>query len=214
MTRSNTLSPVPQLVPTAARSSNSPRAASTGQDFPTLLNAQPEPSPADPANTQPQLPVRRPDSAPTLEQLLNSRTSTLNAGKQMAQAAPAAAATAFVPGDGSTSADLLSDLIEKTGIAYLAEQATAPRAEHIRGLSLRRSGLCSDGAAEDLAPECPPQHATADELPFTGTVFWIPVESARIPPTWSRSKRRREQATSDNQRRNEADGNVDEAESS
>lgn len=215
----HTISPVSFALPTTVRANNSSLATTTIQDFPTMLSAQAKHSRAsvDPVNTQtqPKLGIQAPrlqDTGEVLEHLLACRTMSFYAASRIGRSALGASTTTQPLPDGSLNGDPMLDSTGTVGLTCAAERSTVLRAEHIRGLTVRRAGFCSNGLVDDFSFECAPKSSAISEEPPASFVVWIPVESIRVRAQWVRPRRRRDPRPSDAHRRDELGGNIDDAE--
>lgn len=219
MIRIHTISPVSFALPNAVRANHSSLATTTTQDFPTMLSAQAKylrPS-VDPVNTQtqPKLGVHSPrlqDTGEVLEHLLACRTMSLHAVSRIARSALGASAITPTLPDCSLDGDPMLDSTGTVDLTCSAERSAILRAEHIRGMAVRRAGFCSNGVVDDFSFECAPKSSAISEKPPASFVVWIPVESIRVRAQWVRPRRRRDPPSSDAHRRNELGGNIDDAE--
>lgn len=215
----HTISPVSFALPTTVRANNSSLATTTIQDFPTMLSAQAENprTSVDPVNTQtqPKLGIQAPrlqDTGEVLEHLLACRTMSFYAASRIGRSALGASTTTLPLPDCISKGDPMLDNTGAVGLTCFAERGTVLRAEHIRGLTVRRAGFCSNGLVDDFSFECVQKSSAVGEEPPVSFVVWIPVESIRVRAQWVRRRRRHDPPSSDAHRRNKPGENIDDVE--
>jgi hypothetical protein len=215
----HTISPVSFALPTTVRATNSSLATTTIQDFPTMLSAQAKNPRAsvDAVNTQTQtkLGIQAPrlqDTGEVLEHLLACRTMSFYAASRVGRSALGAPTTTLPLPDCISKGVPVLDSTGTVDLTCSAERSTFLRAEHIRGMLVRRTGFCSNGLVDDFSFECLPKSSTISEERPASFVVWITVESIRVRAQWVRPRRRRDPPSSDAHRGNELSGNTDDAE--
>ncbi|HWU99261.1 MAG TPA: hypothetical protein VN114_12175 [Oxalicibacterium sp.] len=218
MTRINAQSPVPYIVSNDARPRDSV-GADAPRDFPNLLRAQPEPDPLLPSTDLAETPQQPKPSAPapqpqgadaTLEHLQACRAVPFNVAGRGGRSTGSSAANPILP-DGGVQGDA-ADSAATLGLTCAAERGAVLRAEYIRGLLSRRSGLCGNDAVDGSRVECAPKDPAMTEDQPANIIIWIPVEYLRTPLQSTRPRRRRNPPSTDGRRRNEPNGDIDGAE--